>query len=62
MIYLLYVDDSLIIAMMQVYLDMRCSRISWMLILYLDFIPCCLPEVAHRVMIGYILRCLKLIE
>ena len=33
-----------------------------MLILYLDFIPCCLSEVAHRVMIGYNLRCSKVIE
>ena len=47
--YLLYVDDSLIIAMVQVSLDLRCSRISWMLIMYFDFIPCYLPEVAHKV-------------
>ena len=60
--YLLYVDDSLIIEMVQVSLDLRCSRISWMLILYFDFIPCCLSKVAHRVMIGYSLRCLKEIE
>ena len=60
--YLLYVDDSLIIPMVQVSLDFRCSRISWMLILYLDFILCCLPKVAQRVMIGYSIRCLKVIE
>ena len=57
--YLLYVDDCLIIAMVQVSLD---SRISWMLILYFDFIPCYLSEVAHRVMIECSLRCLKVIE
>ena len=56
------VYDSLIIAMMQVSLDFRCSRISWMQIMYLDFIPCCLLEVAHRVMIGYSLRCSKVIS
>ena len=33
-----------------------------MLIMYLDFIRCCLSEVTHRVMIGYNLRCLKVIE
>ena len=27
-----------------------------------DFIPCCLLEVAHRVMIGYNLRYSKVIE
>ena len=43
---LLYVDESLIIAMMQVFLGLRYSRISWMLILYFDFIPYCLSEVA----------------
>ena len=32
-----------------------------MLIMCFDFIPCCLSEVAHRVMIGYSLRCLKVI-
>ena len=31
--YLLYVDDCLIITMVQVSLDLRYSRISWMLIL-----------------------------
>ena len=60
--YLLYVDGSLIIVMVQASLDLRCSRISWMLILYFDFIPCCLPEVAHRVMIGYSLRYSKVIK
>ena len=60
--YLLYVDDCLIIEMVQVSLDLRNSRISWMLILYLDFIPCFLSKVAHRVMIGYSLRCSKVIE
>ena len=33
-----------------------------MLILYFDFIPCCLPEVTNRVMIGCNLRCSKVIE
>ena len=33
-----------------------------MLILYVDFIPYYLLEVAYRVMIGYILRCSKVIE
>ena len=60
--YLLYVDDSLIIAMVQVSLDLTYSRISWILILYFDFIPCFLSKVAHRVMIEYSLRCLKVIE
>ena len=60
--YLLYVDDCLIIAMVQVSLNLRCSRISWMLILCFDFIPCCLLEVTHRVMIGHGLRCSKVIE
>ena len=60
--YLLYVDDYFIIAIVQVSLDFRYSKISWMLITYLDFIPCCLLEVAHRVMIEYSLRCLKVIE
>ena len=60
--YLLYVADSLIIAMMQVSLDLRYSRISWILILYLDFIPCCLLEVDLRVIIGYRLRCSEVIE
>ena len=60
--YLLYVDDCLIIAMVQVSLNLRCSRISWMLILCFDFIPCCLLKVTHRVMIGYGLRCSKVIE
>ena len=33
-----------------------------MLILCFDFIPCCLSAVAHRVMIEYGLRYLKVIE
>ena len=37
-------------------------RISWMLIMYFDFIPCYLLEVTHRVMIGYNLKCSKVIE
>ena len=60
--YLLYVDDCLIIAMVQVFLGLRYSRIFWMLILYLDFIPCYLLEVTHRMMIGYNLRCFKVIQ
>ena len=60
--YLLYVDDYLIIAMMQVSLDLRWSRISWMLILYFDFTPCCLSKGTLRVMIGYNLRYSKEIE
>ena len=60
--YLLYVDDCLIIAMVQVSLDLRCLRISWILFLYFNFILCCLLEVAHRVLIEYSLRCLKVIE
>ena len=60
--YLLYVDDSPIIAMVQVSLDLTYSRISWILILYFDFIPCCLSKVALRVMIEYSLRCAKVIE
>ena len=60
--YLLYVDDCLIIAMVQVFLDLRRSRISWILILYFDFIPCYIFKVAHRVIIEYSLRCSKVIE
>ena len=59
--YLLYVDYCLIIAIIQVSLDLRCLRISRMLILYFDFTSCCLSEVALRVMIGYSLRCSKVI-
>ena len=33
-----------------------------MLILSFDFIPCCLSKVSLKVMIGYNLRCLKVIE
>ena len=60
--YLLYEDDCLIIAMVQVSLNLRYSRISWMLIFYIDFIPYYLSEVTHRVMIGYSLGCSKVIE
>ena len=60
--YLLYIDNCLIIAMMQISLDLRYLRISWMLILYLNFIPCCLLEVAHKVMVKYNLGCSKVIE
>ena len=60
--YLLYVDDSHIIAMVQVFLDLRHSRISWMLILYIDFIPCFLLEVGLKVMIGCNFKCSKVIE
>ena len=59
--YLFHVDDSLIIAMVQVSLDLRYSRLSWMLILCFDFIHCCLSVVAHTV-IRYNLRCLKVVE
>ena len=60
--YLFYIDDCLIISIVQVSLDLRCSRISWMLILYFDFDPCCLFKVAFSVMIRYSLRYLKVIE
>ena len=60
--YLLYVEYCLIIAMVQVSLDLRCLRISWILILYFDFISYYLFEVTHRVIIGYSLRCSKVIE
>ena len=60
--YLLYVDDCIIIAMMQISVDLRCSRIFWMLILYFDIDPCCLFEVALLVMIGHSLRYSKVIE
>ena len=42
----LNVDDYVIIVMVQVSLDLRCSRISSMLILYFDLNPCCLLEVS----------------
>ena len=45
---LLYVDDSLIIAIVQVSLDLRYSRIYLIMIMYFDFIRCCLLEVALR--------------
>ena len=60
--YLLYVDDCLIIEMFQVSIDLRCSRISWMLIMYFHSIFCCLLEVAHSLMIGYNVRGSKVIE
>ena len=60
--YLLYVDDCLIIAMVQVSLDLRCSMISWMLILYFDFIPYFFSKFARGVMIEHNLRCLKVIK
>ena len=60
--YLLNVDDCFIIAMVQVSLDLRCSRISWMLILYFDIDPCCLLEVALWMIVGYNLRYSKEIE
>ena len=60
--YLLCVDDSLIVAMMQVSLNMRWSRISWVLILYFDLIPCFLLEVTHSVTIGWSGRFSKVIE
>ena len=58
----LNINDSLIIKMMQVSLNLRCSRISLVLILYFDFNPCCLRDVTCRRMIGYILRYSKVIE
>ena len=60
--YLLNIDDSLIIAVVQVSLDLKCSRISLLLIIYFDLIPCYLLEVTHKVMIGCSLRCSKVIE
>ena len=59
--YLLYANDSLVITMVKVSLDLRCSRISWMLILYVDFISCCFPEVVPMEMIRYSLRYSKVI-
>ena len=49
----LNVDDCLIIAMVQVSLNLRCLRISWMLIPYFDLDPCCLFEVALWMIVGY---------
>ena len=60
--YLAFVDYCLIIAMVKVSLDLRCSRISWMLIMDFDFIHCCFLEVALKVMIGFFLRYSKVIE
>ena len=58
----LNVDDCLIIAMVHVSLNLRYSRISWMLILYFNLDPCCLLEVALWVIVGYNLKCSKVIE
>ena len=60
--YVLHVDDSLIIAMVQISLDLRCSRISWMLILYFHLDPCCPFEVALWMMVRYSLSYLKIID
>ena len=60
--YLLCVDDSLIIAMVQLSLDLRCSRLSWMLILYFNLDSCYLFQVTLWVMVRYSLRYLKEIE
>ena len=48
--YLLHVDDSLVIAMVQISLNLRYSRLSWMLILCFDFIPCCLLLCLYHVL------------
>ena len=56
MIIYLNVDDYLIIAMMHVSLDLRCSRKSWMLIMYFDLDPCCLLKVALWLIVRYSLR------
>ena len=58
----LNVDDCPIIVMVQVSLDLRCSRISWMSILYFDLDPCFLLEVALWMIVRYTLRCSKVIE
>ena len=58
----LNVDDSIAIAMVQVLLFLRCLRISCMLILCFDLIHFYLSKVAHKVMIGYSLRCSKVVE
>ena len=50
------VDDNLNVITVQVSLDLRYSRISWISILYFDFIPSYLLEVAHRAMIEFSLR------
>ena len=41
-----------IIKMVQISLDLRCLRISWMLILYFDLNPCYLLEVPLWMRIG----------
>ena len=56
------INDSHIITMVQLFLDLRCSRVSWVLILYFDFDSCCLREVARRMIIEYNLTNLKVIE
>ena len=55
-------NDSFIIAMVQVSLGLRYSIIYWILIMYFDFIPCCLSKVAHRMMIWYNLKYSKVIK
>ena len=57
----LNVDDCLIKAIVHVSLKLRCSRMSWMLIMYFDLDPCCLFEVAFWLIIRYNLRYLKVI-
>ena len=48
--------------LLHVSLDLRCSRISWMLILYFDLDPYFLFEVALWVIVEYNLRYSKVIE
>ena len=60
--YLLHLDDSLNIEMVQVSLDLKYLRLPWILILFFNFIPCCLSKVIYRVMTRYILRCSKVVE
>ena len=48
--------------MVQVSLDLRCLRIYLVVILYFDFDPYCLREVANRMMIGYSLRYSRVIK
>ena len=50
------VDDCLIIAMVKVSLDLRYSKISWMLILYFDLDPFCLLGVTLWMIVWYNLR------
>ena len=58
----LNVDDCLIIVMVPVSLNLRCLRISWMLILYFVLDPCRLLEVALWMIVEYSLRCSKVIK